>query len=157
VGNPTDVPELEEDEAAAGVDGVGDEPPTGDLLFGVNAWSLGIALTFGADLGGLGDEESAGAGALSVVLGVERVGDVAGEARAHAGQGGEDHSVIEGPGAELKGLEERFVVRDRHGRLRSKESRSEENNGLFQERRLVGQEIFVGRWSSWSGSESIRG
>src|SRR5664279_5503225 len=62
-----DMPELHDDGPALGVNGVGDAPPTRDLLVAVDARCVEIPLAFGADLRGLGDDE-AGGSPLRVVL-----------------------------------------------------------------------------------------
>jgi hypothetical protein len=42
VGDATDVPELEEDEASSGMNGLDDFFPSGDLFRGVDAGSIGV-------------------------------------------------------------------------------------------------------------------
>src|SRR3546814_10069897 len=62
------MPELQEDSAAGPVHGIGDLLPAGDLFGAVDARGGLVALAFGADLGGFGDDQ-AGAGALAVIFG----------------------------------------------------------------------------------------
>ncbi len=66
VGDATDVHQLHDDLAAAGVHGVGDPAPALDLLGAVDAGGVQVALSDGAGLRALGDDQP-GAGALAVV------------------------------------------------------------------------------------------
>jgi len=70
--DPPDMPELEEDDAALGVNGIDHLAPAGDLLFGVNAGHPGIAKTGRHHRRRLGDQQSTWRGALGVIFGVER-------------------------------------------------------------------------------------
>jgi len=76
MGDATDVPELEEDAAPCGMNGLDDFFPSADLFGGVDARGVGVAVAEGGDGGGLANDESRG-GALAVVFGVEIVGNVA--------------------------------------------------------------------------------
>ena len=71
VADAAGVHELGDDPPAARVHGVGDQAPAGDLRVGVQARGARVALADRRGLGALGDDQ-AGAGALGVVLGVER-------------------------------------------------------------------------------------
>lgn len=106
-GDTAQGPELEPDEAALLVDGVGDFPPCLDLVLGVDAGHVGIAAGLGRDEGGLGDEQSTGnRSPLLVVLlyhGQKRHVFVRGT---EPGQGRHGKAVPEGVGAHLEGLEE---------------------------------------------------
>ena len=68
VRNATDMPELQEDAAALGVDCGCDLLPARDLFVGIDARGVRIAMAAGRDCGGLGDDQ-ARAGALGVVFG----------------------------------------------------------------------------------------
>jgi hypothetical protein len=65
---PADVPQLLEDAAALGVDGVGDAPPSSDLGVGVDARRTGVPVAADRDRGGFGDDQAAIGRALGVVL-----------------------------------------------------------------------------------------
>ena len=67
-GAAPDVPELKEDVVAAGVDGVRDLAPAGDLGVGKNARRRRVALGLGGDLRGLADDQ-AHRSALRVIRG----------------------------------------------------------------------------------------
>ena len=103
------MPQLHRDAPALGMHGVGDPPPAGDLLGVVDAGRVEIALTLGADLRRLGDDQP-GARALPVVLD--------GEVRRHlpgrgavARQRRHDDAVGEVEVADADGVEQ-----GRHGR-----------------------------------------
>ena len=66
VRNAAHVPELHDDRSSFRMHRVGDVAPTRDLLVAVEAGRVEIALAFGADLGGLGDDQ-AGRGELRIV------------------------------------------------------------------------------------------
>jgi len=105
VGDAPHVPELQDDATALVVHRPGDLLPALDLLGAVDAGSPGVALAFGADLGGLADDQ-AGAGTLGVIGGVEFAGDVAGLQAALAGEGGHHHRVGKLEATQLGGLEQ---------------------------------------------------
>ena len=77
VADAAGVHELRDDRAAARVHGVGDQAPARDLLVGVQARRARVALADRGGLRALGDDQP-GAGALGVVLGVQRGRDAAG-------------------------------------------------------------------------------
>ena len=56
VRNAADMPELQENAAALGVHGGGDLLPTRDLLVGIDAWGIRVAMAAGRDRGGLSDD-----------------------------------------------------------------------------------------------------
>ncbi len=101
------MPDLHEDPAALGVDRIGHPAPAFDLLGGVDAGRVLIALRGVGDLRRLGDDE-AGAGALAVIFGHQRGGHEAGTG-AVAGEGRHHDAVLQGDVAEAVGLEERGV------------------------------------------------
>ena len=105
VRDAADVPELCGHQPARGVDGVGDPAPARDLLVAVDAGGVHVALALGADLGALGDDQSR-ARPLHVVLLHQVVRHVAGDARAHPGQGRHQDAVGQAHGAEGHGVEE---------------------------------------------------
>jgi len=101
VADATGVHELHEDPAVLLVDRVGDQAPAGDLGVGVQAGGVRVALADGRRLGALGDDE-AGAGALGVVLGVDR-GRGGALAGAVAGHRRHDEAVLQLKLAQLVG------------------------------------------------------
>ena len=113
VRDPADVHQLGDDVAASGVDGVGDLAPAGELLGGVEAGGVEVALADRAGLRALGDDQP-GAGALAVVLGVEVAGD--GALRAVAGQGRHHEALRQLPAAD----DDRFECGGHGGDLSSK-------------------------------------
>ena len=92
MGDAADVPELQEDQTAGLVHGVGDPSPTFDLFVAVNTRRPGVALSLHRDLGCLANDER-GRGALRVIAGIERVGNISRLAGARAGQRRHDHPV----------------------------------------------------------------
>ncbi|WVZ96754.1 hypothetical protein U9M48_042355 [Paspalum notatum var. saurae] len=76
-GDAAHVPELAEEDAALGVDGVGDGAPRRRLLGRPHARGVGVALRRGRHARGLRDEEAAAGGALRVVDGGVRLRHVA--------------------------------------------------------------------------------
>ncbi len=98
------VPQLQEDAAALGVDGVGDLLPAGHVRFVVDARGPGVTLALWRDLGGLGDDQ-AGAGALGIVFGRQFGGHVA-RLGAAAGERRHDDAVLQLHRTQLHGLEE---------------------------------------------------
>ena len=100
------MPQLAEDEAAFGVDGIGDLLPGGHLVGGVDAWHVVEAIGGVGDQGGFGDEQRAGRrGALGVVGYHHFGGDVSvGGAVARHGRHGD--AVLEEEISQLEGREE---------------------------------------------------
>jgi len=72
----TDVPELEEDAASSGMNGLDDFFPSGDLFRGVDAGGVGVAVAERRDRSCFGNDQS-GRGSLAIVLGIQFVRDVA--------------------------------------------------------------------------------
>ena len=105
VRDAADVPELQENAAALGVHGGGDLLPAGDLLVGIDAWGVRVAMAAGRDCGRLGDDQ-AGAGALGVVFGHQVRRDV-GTFGAATGQGGHQDAIRQRERTDFKRREER--------------------------------------------------
>jgi hypothetical protein len=104
MGDAADMPELEVDVSALGVNRLGDLFPAGHLLGGVDAGGVRIAIAVGGDGGCLGDDED-GRGALGLILDVEfmrhmTLGSPATRERRH------EDPVWQGEGAEMDGSEE---------------------------------------------------
>ena len=104
IGNPADVPELEEDLAARLVHGAGDEFPTFHLLLGPDAGCVRIADSLRRDGGGFREDHAEGT-TLRVVLRHHRVrhascGCAAPGERCH------DHAVGKGERSGLERLEQ---------------------------------------------------
>src|ERR1700731_258292 len=76
MGDASDLPELQEDQAASLVHRVGDEAPALDLFAAVNAGRPGVALSLLRHLGRFGHDESR-RGPLRVVASIERGGNIA--------------------------------------------------------------------------------
>src|SRR4051812_18588063 len=107
--NAPGVPDLVEDETALGVDGAYDLFPALDLLGRVDARRARIADGLGRNIGGFGDDQPALAGALAVIGGVHRLGNVAGLAGAQPRERRHDDAMRERDRAEREGLEESVV------------------------------------------------
>ena len=98
MGDATHVHELGDDGAACFVNRIRYDPPTDDLVLGVEPGHGEVALPDLARRGALGDQQ-AGAGALGVVRGVQGRRRVA-VARAVAGQRGHDERLGHVPAAD---------------------------------------------------------
>ena len=72
----SDVPELKKDLASSGVNGLNDFLPSCDLFWGVDSWSVGIAVAERGDGGSFANDQSSGS-ALAVIFGVEIIRNVA--------------------------------------------------------------------------------
>jgi hypothetical protein len=103
MGDATDVPELEEDAASSGMNGLDDFFPSGDLFRGVDAGGVGVAVAERRDRGCFGNDES-GRGSLVIVLGIQFVRDVACRGPAPS-EGSHQNPMGEVKGPELKGSE----------------------------------------------------
>ena len=99
----TDVPELEEDAAAGGMNGLDDFFPSGDLFRGVDAGGVGVTVAERRDRGCFADDQS-GRGSLAIVLGIQFIGDVACRGSAPS-EGSHQNPMGEVKGPELKGSE----------------------------------------------------
>jgi len=89
VGNAAHVPELEENPAPGGVDGLGDHLPALHLAWRPDAGCVGIANPHRCDGGGLAENQTGG-GPLNVVVAHEGVGHPAGGSAAAGKRGHED-------------------------------------------------------------------
>ena len=104
------VPELQDDLAALGVHGVGDEAPAGDLCVVVDARRPGVAFAHGGDLRRFGDDQ-AGGGALRVVDRIELMRHVGAARCAVARERRHDDAVLEVDAAEdVRGEEARSIA-----------------------------------------------
>jgi hypothetical protein len=101
MGDATDVPELEEDAASSGMNGLDDFFPSGDLFKGVDAGSIGVPVAEWGDRGRFADDQS-GRGSLAIVLGIQFVRDVACRGSAPS-EGSHQNPMGEVKGPELKG------------------------------------------------------
>src|ERR1700683_1356391 len=86
------VPELCNDAAAGRMDGIRDTPPAADLLLRPESWRIGPAESFGANRGGLGDDQS-GRSTLRVILHLQRRGHMIMRLRTHPSERGHDDAV----------------------------------------------------------------
>jgi hypothetical protein len=115
MGDASDMPKLQEDQAAGLVHRVGYEAPALDLFAAVNAGRPGIALSLLRHLGRLRHDESR-RGPLPVIARVEIVRRVGTLGRPVAGQGGHHEPVVQLKIAELKGRKkDAGVMRHRAG------------------------------------------
>ena len=105
--NAPAVPELQEDDAALGVDRVGDELPALDLLVRIDARHVRPRGPGRQHRRRFADDQAALRGALAVICSVERIGRIAGRRRAHACQRRHDHAVRETIGPDLQRGEQR--------------------------------------------------
>ena len=113
VRNAADVPELQENAPALGVDRGGDLLPTGDLLVGVDAWGIRVAMAAGRDRGRLSDDQ-AGAGALGVIFGHQVRRDV-GPFGATTGQRSHQDAVRQREGTDFERRKEGGHLREEKG------------------------------------------
>src|SRR5262249_26289306 len=97
------MPDLDEDASAAFMDAIGDLAPGLDLLLGIDAGGVLIALALLRDLARFGDQESC-AGALAVIVDRERARHHAGRDRAVARQRRHHEAIGKRDRAELEGL-----------------------------------------------------
>src|ERR1700679_1324006 len=86
------VPELCDDPAACGMDGPRNTSPSADLLLGPQPRRIGPAESFGANRGGLGDDQS-GRSTLRVILRLQRRGHMIMRLRTHPSERGHDDAV----------------------------------------------------------------
>src|SRR6516165_668009 len=105
MGDPSDMPDLDEDWAAALVHKIGDLAPAGNLLLRIDAGRVLIALALLRDLARFGDQQ-AGGGALTVIVDREGTRDHAGWHRAVACQGRHHQAIGKRKGTELERLEQ---------------------------------------------------
>jgi hypothetical protein len=103
VRDATDVPELEEDAATGGMNGLDDFFPSGDLFGGVDAGGVGVTIAERRYRGRLGNDQSGG-GSLVIVLSIQFVRDVTGRGSA-PGEGSHQDPMGKVKGPELKGSE----------------------------------------------------
>ena len=119
------MPELQENQAACLVHGVGDEAPALDLFAAVNAGRPGVALSLLRHLGCFGHDESR-RGPLHVVAGIESRWHVSGLAGARAGQRRHHHAVGKVVAPQPDRLEQRI-----HGRFLRSGGRRDEYGRLW--------------------------
>ena len=105
VRDAADMPELDEDAAAALVHAIGDLAPARDLFLRIDAGRVLIALALLRDLARFGDQQ-ARRGALAVILDRQRARHHAGRDRAVAGQRRHHETVGKRNRAKLVGLEQ---------------------------------------------------
>jgi hypothetical protein len=98
----SDMPELEEDHAAPGVNGIDHLTPARDLLLGINTGNAGAAKTRRHHGRGLGDQQSARRRALGVILRIQWPGREARLFRPHPGQGRQCETMFELVGTDLQ-------------------------------------------------------
>ena len=105
-----DMPELEKDHAALGMNRIDDAPPTPDLLIGIDAGGRRIAASRHHDRRGLGDNQAARRGALTVIFGIERARREARSLRPHPRQWRHHHAMLQPIGADLKRRKQRRKI-----------------------------------------------
>ena len=105
VRDAADMPDLDEDAAAALVHAVGHLAPARDLFLRIDAGRVLIALALLRNLARLGHQQSGG-GALSVIFRCQRARHHAGRYRAVAGQRRHDKAIGQRERAEFVGLEQ---------------------------------------------------
>jgi len=103
MGDATNVPELEEDAAPRGMNGLNDFFPSRDLFGGVDAWGVGVTVAEGGDGSCFANDQSGG-GSLAIVLGIQFIGDVACRGSAPS-EGSHQDPMGKVKGSELKGGE----------------------------------------------------
>ena len=113
VGDTPDVPQLQEDLAVLGMNGLRHAQPAGHLFGAVDARRPGIPLALRRDLRGLGNDQT-GTGALRVVARVQGVGHVA-RCGAAARQRRHHDAVAQRDAAEDSGREQGAGSRGRSG------------------------------------------
>ena len=105
VRDAADMPDLDEDAPAFFMHAVGDLAPACDLLLGIDAGRILIALALLRNLAGFGDQKARG-GALAVIVDRQRARHHAGRHRAVAGQRRHHEAVRKRDRAKLEGLEQ---------------------------------------------------
>ncbi len=100
-----DMPKLEKNEAALGMNGIRDTPPAGDLSIGIDARRHGVAISLAGNRRCLRDDETSLRGALLVIAHHQAAWDVA-NLGPHAGQRGHHHAVGNGIRADLNEREQ---------------------------------------------------
>src|ERR1700692_1943365 len=86
------VPELCNHAAAGYMDGIRNASPSADLLLRPQSWRIGPAKSFGANRGGLGDDQS-GRSTLRVILCLQGRGHMIMRLRAHPSERRHDDTV----------------------------------------------------------------
>jgi hypothetical protein len=102
VRDAADMPELQEDRPALGVDRIDDLAPTLDLLLGIDAGHAGAAKAGRDHRRSLGDDQAARRGALRVVLRIQRPRRERRFCRAHPRQRRHRQAVLELIGTDLE-------------------------------------------------------
>ena len=97
-----DMPELQEDHAALGVNGIDHLAPARDLLLGVDAGHAGAAEAGFRHRRGFGDQQSARRRALGVIFRIQRPGRETRLFRPHPGQGRQCEAMFELVGTDLQ-------------------------------------------------------
>ena len=100
--NTPDMPELKEDHATLGMNGIDDLSPARGLLLGINAGHAGAAKTRRHDWRGLRNQQSARRRALGVIFRVQRPGRETRLFRPHPGQGRQSETMCELIGTDLQ-------------------------------------------------------
>jgi len=104
---PSDVPKLQEDASAAGVDGLNDRAPRRDLLECEDARRAHIAKAARRDHGRFRDDEAAFGGALRIVRGGETARNAV-QSSPHPRQGRHHHAVTEAVGSDGARIEQHW-------------------------------------------------
>ncbi len=105
-----DMPELQEDDSAPGMDGVDHLTPARDLLLGVDAGHAGAAEAGFHDRRGFGDQQSARRRALGVIFRVQRPRRERRLGRPHPRQRRQRETMLELIGADLERRKQRWIV-----------------------------------------------
>ena len=108
--NAADMPELQEDHAALGVNGIDHLAPARDLLLGINSGYAGAAKTRRHHGRGFGDQQSARRRALGVIFRVQRPRREAGLFRPHPRQRRQRETMFELVGTDLQRRKQRWII-----------------------------------------------
>jgi len=120
MGDATDVPELEEDVAPFGMNGLDHFFPSGDLFEGMDTGGVGVTVAEGGDGSCFGNDQTSG-GPLAIVLGIQFIRDVACRGSA-PGEGSHQDPMGKVQGAKLKGSEKRGHSRESKREIKIRKS-----------------------------------
>ncbi len=105
-----DMPELKEDHATLGVNGIDHLSPARDLLLGINPGDAGTAETRRRHRRGFGDQQSARRGALGVIFGIQRQWRQTRLLRPHPGQRRQYQTMFELIATDFERRKQRWII-----------------------------------------------
>jgi hypothetical protein len=106
----SDMPKLQKNDSAPGVNGLDHFAPARDLLLGMDAGHAGTAEARFRHRRGFGNKQPARRRALRVILGVERPRRERGFCRPHPRQRSQCEAMLELIGADLERRKQRWII-----------------------------------------------